>query len=345
MLSVLAPAVAAALCLLAVLIWQQSAFAGRKDMAAGLVAGAAFFLYKAFPAELSFCLPVVLAGPLMCNRAHRAGFEVGQRPVWLDVILLAGLLIAGGLAFGGARLAVATQVLNLLSLYLFLELPFVLLRGLPDDLVEARRNARLWVLGLGAGLGAAIAAGAIIGRSPLAVSVGAAATLALSFAAALFGRRIVASIAPVPAEAPASALDGREEQVLRRLRQLMAGDVYTDAGLTLSKLAQKLDVPEHRLRRVIHAGEGRRNFSAWLNAHRIAAFKRFAEDPAHDDETILSLALAVGYSSLSVFNRAFKETEGMTPSAYRLALNAARTANTSPSTMNSPEADKAATAP
>ncbi len=339
MLPMLAPAVAAALCLLAVLIWQQPVLPGRKDLAAGLVAGAAFFLYKAFPAELSFCLAVVLAGPLTCNRAHRAGFEVGQRPLWLDIVLLVASLAFGVLAYGGPHLVLAAQGFNLLSLYLFLELPFVVLGGLPDDLIEARRNARLWVMGLGAILGTAIAVGAILGRSEWAVSAGALATLALCFAAIAFSKQILASIAPAPVpDAQADALDGREAQVLRRLRQLMETGAYTDPGLTLSRLAQKLDVPEHRLRRVIHVGEQQRNFSAWLNALRVNEVKRKIDDPTCDGETILSLALSVGYTSLSVFNRAFKDTEGTTPSEFRRARIAARTASPRPKTMNRPEA-------
>ncbi len=338
MLLVLAPAVAAALCLLAVLIWQQPVLPGRKDLAVGLVAGAVFFLYKAFPLDLTFCLPVVLAGPLTCNRAHRAGFEIGQRPMWVDIGLLALSLALGVLAYGGPHLLLAAQGFNLLSLYLFLELPFVVLGGLPDDLVEARRNARLWVMGLGAVLGTAIAVGTILGRSQWAVSAGAAATLALSFAAVIFGKQILASLAPITEVAGADALDGREMQVLRRLRQLMETGTYTDPGLTLSRLAQKLDVPEHRLRRVIHIGEQRRNFSAWLNALRISEVRRRIDDADNDGETILSLALSVGYASLSVFNRAFKDIEGTTPGEFRRARIAARTANTNPKTMKTPDA-------
>lgn len=67
---------------------------------------------------------------------------------------------------------------------------------------------------------------------------------------------------------------------------------------------------EHRLRRVIHAGEGEDHFSRYLNRWRIEAFKA----RGHEEASVLELALAVGYNSLSAFNRAFKASEGGTPS-------------------------------
>lgn len=120
--------------------------------------------------------------------------------------------------------------------------------------------------------------------------------------------------------------------MLRRLRQVI-GEVYTDPALTLSSLARRLDVPEHRLRRVIHLGEDQRNFSTWLNSYRISAFKARIDE----DDTILALALAVGYNSLSAFNRAFKAVEGVTPSAFR----AARKANTKAMSVPMPETPSA----
>ncbi|WP_411910534.1 helix-turn-helix domain-containing protein [Paucibacter sp. DJ1R-11] len=51
-------------------------------------------------------------------------------------------------------------------------------------------------------------------------------------------------------------------------------------------------------------------------------------DPAQDTETVLSLALAAGYNSLSAFNRAFKAAEGCSPSAFRAACQARLSAST-----------------
>jgi len=314
MLSVLAPAVAACQLMMALIVWRRTRLPGRGELAVSLVSGAAYFLHAAFE-DLRFLLPVVLAAPLACNRAIRAAFEARPRQ-WLDLWLLVLLLGLGLAARVGAPAWTGTAS-SLLSLALFLELPVIVWRGLPDDLVAARRNVRIWALGASAMLGAGVAAASVLGGADWAVPMAAALTCLLAFAAVAFGGELTDTLSAKPqAKAP---LDSREQQVLRRLREVIA-ETYNDPDLTLSKLAQRLDVPEHRLRRVIHLGEGQRNFSAWLNAYRIEAFKARIDE----DETILNLALAVGYNSLSAFNRAFKATEGVTPTAFR----AARKANT-----------------
>ncbi len=333
MLPVLAPAVATALILMAVLAWQQRGLPGHRHLSASLMGGAAFFLFKAWPQTMAFLLPVVLAAPLLVNRANRAVFEARQRLPAVDVVIFGLLMVSALMGFTGPRWPGTSAVYMGLSLLLFLDMPVVAWRSLPDDLMAARRNARLWVLGLGAILGAVVAIGAAVGQGEVATAFGALATLGLCLAAAVFGKQIVTTLAPVTTPA---ALDVREALVLRRLRGLMEDGAYTDAGLTLSRLAQRLDVPEHRLRRVIHIGEGQRNFSVYINGWRINAVKaRMAEVP---NATILELALEAGYASLSVFNRAFKEAEGVTPSAYRQARLPARTARTTARTPKTPEA-------
>ena len=326
MLTILAPAVASCQLLMGLLIWQRTQLPGRGELALSLLSGAAYFLHAAFPEALRFLLPVVLAAPLACNRAIRAGFEAPRRHPWMEIALLV-LLLASGLAVRAGSPAWTGAVSNLLSLGLFLELPIIVWRGLPDDLVVARRNVRFWALGFSALTGAAVALASTLGGAIWAVPAAAALTCLLIFAAVAFGGDLTFTTL-----ARQSPLDNREQQVLRRLRQVI-GEVYTDPALTLSSLARRLDVPEHRLRRVIHLGEGQRNFSTWLNGYRIDAFKARIDE----DDTILALALAVGYNSLSAFNRAFKAVEGVTPSAFR----AARKANTKAMRVPTPETPSA----
>lgn len=316
MLTVLAPAAAACQLMMALIVWRRTQLPGRGALALSLMSGAAYFLYTAFAEALHFLLPVVLVAPLACNRAIRAAFEAPPRP-WLDLWLLV-LLLGFGLAARLGAPPVIGMVSSLLSVALFLELPVIVWRGLPDDLVAARRDVRSWILTLSAVLGSTVALASFFGAAAMAVPFAAVLTCLLIFTAVAFGGPLADTLsgAPQPEKQP---LDGREQQVLRRLREVIA-EVYSDPDLTLSKLAQRLDVPEHRLRRVIYLGEGQGNFSAWLNGYRIAAFKARVDE----DATILTLALAVGYNSLSAFNRAFKAVEGVTPSAFR----AARKANT-----------------
>lgn len=315
MLTVLAPAAASCQLLMAVLIWRRIRLPGRGALALSLMSGAAYFLHAAFPETLRFLLPVVLAAPLACNRAIRRGFDAPLRPAGLEIGVL-GLLLISGLATRAGGPSWTGWVSSLLSLVLFLELPVIVWCGLPDDLVAARRNVRVWSLGLSALLGAGVALASVLGGAAWAVPVAAVLTCLLAFAAVAFGGELADTLLASPRIAR-PPLDNREQQILCRLREAIA-EVYNDPDLTLSTLARRLGVPEHRLRRVIHLGEGQRNFSAWLNDYRINAFKARLDD----DETILALALAVGYNSLSAFNRAFKAVEGVTPSAFRAARKA-----------------------
>ena len=335
MLSYLAPAAAATLLLIAILIWQRLAFPGHRELAVSLCFGALFFAYRADSPALFLLQPVLCVGPLACNRAIRATFEVAPRPLWLDGVLLAVLLGAGIYGYAAA-VPWAARLFDVVALGLFIELPVVVWRGLPDDLVAARRQARLWCLGVGAGLSLAIALASLLGQADLGATVGAAAVIVLSWVTVAIGDRVYGRAAPIDRQ-----LDNRDAAVLRRLRGLMTEGLYRDPGLSLSRLAQRLAIPEHQLRRVIHVGEGERNFSAYLNSLRIAEVRAALDQPSRDGDTVLTLAVAAGYNSLSAFNRAFKTAEGLTPSAYR----AARTAKTTPSPRNSTDTLSETTTP
>jgi AraC-like DNA-binding protein len=330
----LAPATAATLVFMALLVGQVPGLPGRRELSLSFASGALYFLSSAFPAVMALCLPMVLIGPLVFNRATRAGFEAAQRPVWADLCLMGILVGCGTFGYMYGPHWLAARTFDALSLWLFLEVSFVVWRGLSDDLIESHRNLRLWFLGLGAGLGLVIAVGVMFGEKQSMQGWGAVMTMGLCFGLVAFGRPILNALAvadpivPAQAHPEPKALDAREVQVLRRLKELMAQEIWRDPGLSLTRLAQRLEVPEHRLRRVIHVGEGYGNFTGFINAHRLSAFKARIEDAAADSQTILNLALEVGYSSLSVFNRAFKAAEGVTPSALRLARMAARTEKT-----------------
>lgn len=314
MLSALVSAAATAQLMLAVLIWRQPALPGRRDLAACLAIGALYFLHQAWPAPLQGLGPVVFTGPLACNRAVRAAFGVVPRPAAVDIACLLALLLSGSLGMWPFSQAIFAWAWTILALLLFIELPVLAWRSLPDDLIDIRRHTRFALLALGAGLSTALAVVNVLGFGQQALPAGACASLVLVFAAAAFGGEVGKRLSGQSEKRP---LDRQEQATLIRLRAVMA-EAYSDPSLTLSRLAQRLEVPEHRLRRVIHVGEGQGHFSSYLNRYRIAAFKTRAAE----NQGILELAVAVGYNSLSAFNRAFKATEGITPSAFRAALTA-----------------------
>jgi AraC-like DNA-binding protein len=92
---------------------------------------------------------------------------------------------------------------------------------------------------------------------------------------------------------------------------------YRDETLTIAGLAAQLGEQEYRLRRLINGRLGYRNFAAFLNGFRLAEVKEALTDPAQKAVPILTIALDAGFGSLGPFNRAFREAEGLTPSAYR----------------------------
>jgi AraC-like DNA-binding protein len=76
-------------------------------------------------------------------------------------------------------------------------------------------------------------------------------------------------------------------------------------------------MPEYRLRVLINKRLGYRNFNALLHEHRLKdACERLA-DPARAHLPILTIALDVGYQSITPFNQAFRDAMGCTPSAFR----------------------------
>lgn len=95
------------------------------------------------------------------------------------------------------------------------------------------------------------------------------------------------------------------------------GKLYREAGLTISMLAKKLNLPEYRLRSFIHKQLGYRNFNAMLHSYRIEDASEALADKDNPSVPVLTIALSVGYQSITPFNNAFREIKGATPSEYR----------------------------
>lgn len=110
---------------------------------------------------------------------------------------------------------------------------------------------------------------------------------------------------------PTDALD------LVRLNDLAANATLLEQGLTITRLSDIAKMPEHRLRRLINQHMGFRNFSDFLNHHRIEAAKHRLADAQERHTPVLTIAMELGYGSLGPFNRAFKERTGQTPTEFR----------------------------
>ena len=107
---------------------------------------------------------------------------------------------------------------------------------------------------------------------------------------------------------------GPDATLLTALRKLIDHDkVYREPDLSIASLAQKLDIPEYRLRRLINEQLGHRNFSAFINGYRLAEAETALGDPAQAEVPVLTIALDAGFGSIGPFNRAFKAHTRLTP--------------------------------
>ncbi|MEH6584635.1 MAG: helix-turn-helix transcriptional regulator, partial [Halioglobus sp.] len=104
---------------------------------------------------------------------------------------------------------------------------------------------------------------------------------------------------------------------LEILEAKMRDGLYREPGLTISRIAKTVNVPEHRLRKIINHHLGYRNISQYLNSYRIEESKNRLADADERHIPILTIAMEAGYMSLRPFNRAFKNLTSQTPTEYR----------------------------
>lgn len=221
---------------------------------------------------------------------------------------------------------------HLVSLVLIADLVRIGVFERDDDLVEQRRTIRLWLPLLVAAQAASILVYELAemvtvldSRSPVAQLTNTLIIVVLTIFAALALFRTDPELLLETAKAPSQ--DDEEEEPLDltpsesvlhdKLNSAMNDGAYREQGLTIAGLAELLDTPEHRLRSLINQRLGYRNFSAFLNRHRIAEARQKLSDRADVDLPVLTIAMDLGYNSLPTFNRAFRSETGTTPSEFR----------------------------
>lgn len=130
--------------------------------------------------------------------------------------------------------------------------------------------------------------------------------------------RLTGRTADARSGAPQPDTARADDRLVRTLQRVMVDEhAYRRENLTVATLAQRLAVPEYRLRRVINQRLGHRNFNAYVNGLRLDEAEFVLADPARQDESIMTIALDVGFQSIGPFNRAFKARCGLTPTEFR----------------------------
>jgi len=91
---------------------------------------------------------------------------------------------------------------------------------------------------------------------------------------------------------------------------------YLNSELDLDTLAKALKVHPKTLSQAINQILGS-NFSEYINSYRIEEAKLLLQNNTDNQITIMEIMYDVGFNSRSVFNTAFKNKTGVTPSQYK----------------------------
>lgn len=106
-------------------------------------------------------------------------------------------------------------------------------------------------------------------------------------------------------------------------KAMQAGLYYQDPELSLSSLAEKLELGPHELSRIINTVL-KKSFNDFVNEYRVADVVRKMQDPAFDHITLLGIAFESGFNSKTTFNRTFKQLTGKSPVEYKNDLKKER---------------------
>ncbi len=191
-----------------------------------------------------------------------------------------------------------------------------------DDLIQPRREARIWIAGLVVtALGVVLIAQVTTTSNVsglLRVGVVFPVSVLSLFWLARFQTAIL-DFVPVPEmNLDALNISAKDQIAYQQLLKIMSEDKpYLEADLSIGRLATRVGVPAHQLRTIINRGMGFRNFSAFLAHYRITDIKSLLADLENARTPILTIALSHGFSSISTFNRAFKTEVGQTASEFR----------------------------
>ena len=235
---------------------------------------------------------------------------------WL--VTAEGVLTAG--SFAPAYHRFWSLLPRILSLAIVMHALLRVYVGAGADLLLPRLKARYLLLVVAGTyivvelLGEALISGTA--AEQLADRVHSMAVLIVVWAVTLLSLRAAPEILrPARAALDEPALDPALAERLRRLIEV--DEAFREEGLTIGSLAERLGGQEYKLRQLINAQLGFKNFNAFLNRFRIAAAEKVLADPGKAHLGVAEVAYQVGYRSLGTFNRAFKELTGRTPTDYR----------------------------
>lgn len=282
-------------------------------------------------------LPVLALSPafawLFCLTQFDDNFELNR----IHITVVVAKMVSGGCGYLAYKFDSPVWQLPFMMIStslvvgMLLHLVYVAVQGRGEDLVEARRRFRttfVWAI-IALSIGVLIAENFLVGRgfnqelllvqafSFLAITIYPLWRLSSPGGEDLFFRAPSQAITTVNTADDHCELSATDQHDLDVIKALAGEGRILEQGLTISKLSQQLNIPEHRLRHLINRHLGYRNFSDFLNHHRIRLAKEQLSDHKRRNTPVITLAMELGYGSLGPFNRAFKERTGLTPTEFR----------------------------
>jgi AraC-like DNA-binding protein len=246
-------------------------------------------------------------------------FEDGRPvPGWIWLLLGLDIAFSFWMASTGHQSSALEAGSQLLKLTVAIIAVLVVWRGRDDDLLEMRTKVRMWFVGALAITVLAVALKELV----ILYNLGQPRLIGLvwMFILALGGNiaffRLNPDLRLVWEPVNSTQAVANTDPVIDELMLRMKTErLYTDHDLRVATLAELIAVPEYQLRRKINQTLGFRNFNQFVNHYRIKeAGARLLSEPR---TPVLSIAIDVGFRSISSFNTAFQQKFGVSPTAYR----------------------------
>lgn len=113
-----------------------------------------------------------------------------------------------------------------------------------------------------------------------------------------------------------SLTEDEVERIFLQLNRIMEQEkLYKNAELTLSKLAESLQLKDAALSQVINS-KFKKSFYDYINSLRVDECVKMIADEKNQNYTLLSIAFDCGFNSKSSFNRNFRKFTGKSPSYF-----------------------------
>ncbi len=206
---------------------------------------------------------------------------------------------------------------QLLELFIVATALHIVNRGQDSDLVEQRFHARrLFITMLASTMLIVMTIDVLARFNPGSGLEGLQKTIAFLFAVA-FNIYFVRQNPTVQLVAKAQPIQEKPEdpELIELLEKMRNERLYADHDLRVGGLAEIMGIPEYQLRKKINQELGYRNFNQFVNRYRIEeAGARLRENSR---TPVLTVALEVGFKSISSFNTAFQAQYGVSPTKFR----------------------------